>query len=160
MQNLQLVLYQIQREKSLFLYLTPHVLSKKKILLKVVASALSVPPDHGCAQEERVEAKLEQDLSKVVDKRTYLIRWAFSLPPLYEFLWMMGVLVNPSSNSLPIIHPFNDRASFGIMTGIGLFSDSIHSICSAFAPLELIFSLILLFLHFHCLFYLCSPILL
>ena len=53
---------------------------------------------------------------------------------------MMGVLVNPSSNSLPIIHPFNDKASFGIMTGIGLFSDSIHSICSAFAPLELIFS--------------------
>ena len=77
------------------------------------------------------------------------------MPPLSEFLWMMGVLVNLSSNSLPIIHPFNDRASFGIMTGIGLFSDSIHSICSAFAPLELIFFLILLFLHFHYLFYLC-----
>ena len=55
---------------------------------------------------------------------------------------MMGVLVNPSSNSLPIIHPFNDRESFGIMTGIGLLSDSIHSICSAFSPLELIFFLI------------------
>ena len=46
---------------------------------------------------------------------------------------MMGVLVNPSSNSLPIIHFRNDRAFFGIMTGIGLFSDSIHSIRSAFA---------------------------
>ena len=53
---------------------------------------------------------------------------------------MIGVLVNPSSNSLPIIHLFNDIASFGIMIGIGLFSDSIHSIRSAFAPLELIFS--------------------
>ena len=52
---------------------------------------------------------------------------------------MMGVLVNPSSNSLPIIHFCNDRAFFGIMTGIGLFSDSIHSIRSAFAPLEFIF---------------------
>ena len=72
---------------------------------------------------------------------------------------MMGILVNPSSNSLPIIHPFTDRASFGIMNGIGLFFDSIHSICSAFAPLELIFFLILLFLHFHYLFYLRSPIL-
>ena len=53
---------------------------------------------------------------------------------------MMGVLVNPSSNSLPIIHFRNDRAFFGIMIGIGLFSNSIHSIRSAFAPLELIFS--------------------
>ena len=159
MQKLQLVLYQIQREKSIFLDLTPHVLSKS-FLLKATTPALSVPPDHGCAQEERVEARSEQDLSQVVDRRTDPIRWAFSLPPLSEFLWMMGVLVNPSSNSLPIIHPFNDRASFGIMTGIGLFSDSIHSICFAFAPLELIFFLILLFLHFHCLFYLCSPILL
>ena len=39
------------------------------------------------------------------------------------------------------------------MTGIGLFSDSIHSIHSAFAPLELIFFLILLFPHFHCSFF-------
>ena len=52
---------------------------------------------------------------------------------------MMGVLVNPSSNSLPIIHFRNDIAFFGIMTGIGLFSDSIHSIRSTFASLELIF---------------------
>ena len=66
---------------------------------------------------------------------------------------MMGVLVNPSSNSLPIIHFRNDRAFFGIMTGIGLFSDSIHSIRSAFAPLELIFFLILLFIvHSFCVF--------
>ena len=53
---------------------------------------------------------------------------------------MMGVLVNPSSNSLPIIQLFNDRASFRVMTGIGLFSDSIHSIRSAFAPLNSSFS--------------------
>ena len=66
---------------------------------------------------------------------------------------MMGVLVNPSSNSLPIIHFRNDRAFFGIMTGIGLFSDSIHSIRSAFAPLELIFFPILLFIvHSFCVF--------
>ena len=53
---------------------------------------------------------------------------------------MMGVLVNPSSNSLPIIHFLDYRAFYGIMTRIGLFSDSIHSIRSAFAPLELFFS--------------------
>ena len=52
---------------------------------------------------------------------------------------MMGVLVNTSSNSLPIIHSCNDRTFFEIMTGVGLFSDSIHSIRSAFASLELIF---------------------
>ena len=113
---------------------TPHVLSKICFLLKVVAPALSVPPDHGCAQEERVKTKSEKYLSKVDEKRTDLIRWAFYLPPPSEFLWMMGVQVSPSSNSLLIIHSFNDRASFGIMTGIGLFFDSIHSICYAFAP--------------------------
>ena len=69
---------------------------------------------------------------------------------------MLGFLVNPSSNSIPIIHFLNDRASFGIMTVIGLFSDSIHSIRFAFAPLELIFFLILLFLNFHCSFFVSS----
>ena len=69
---------------------------------------------------------------------------------------MMGVLVNPSSNSLPIIHIRTDRAFFGVMTGIGLFSDSIHSIHSAFAPLELIFSsfsfFIIFIVHSFCVF--------
>ena len=68
---------------------------------------------------------------------------------------MMGVLINPSSNSLPIIHVRDYRAFYGIMTGIGLFSDSIHFIRSAFAPLELVFFRILLSLHSHCLFFLC-----
>ena len=68
---------------------------------------------------------------------------------------MMGVLINPSSNSLPIIHSRDYKAFYVIMTGIGLFSYSIHSIRSAFAPLELVFFLILLFLHYHCLFFLC-----
>ena len=68
---------------------------------------------------------------------------------------MMGVLINPSSNSLPIIHSRDYRALYGIMTGIGFFFDSIHSIRSAFAPLELVFFLILLFLHSHCLFFMC-----
>ena len=65
---------------------------------------------------------------------------------------MMGVLINPSSNSLPIIHSHDYRVFNGIMTGIGLFFDSIHSVRSAFAPLELVFFLILLFLNSHCLF--------
>ena len=67
---------------------------------------------------------------------------------------MMGVLINPSSNSLPIIHSRDYRAFYKIMTGIGLFFDSIHSILSTFAPLELVFFLIL-FIHSHCLFFVC-----
>ena len=62
---------------------------------------------------------------------------------------MMGVLINPSSNSLPIIHSHDYRVFCGFMNGIGLFSNSIHSIRSAFALLELVF-----FLHSHCLFFL------
>ena len=68
---------------------------------------------------------------------------------------MMGVLINPSSNSLPIIHSHDYRVFNGIMTGIGLFFDSIHSVRSAFAPLELVFFLILLFVNSHCLLFLC-----
>ena len=52
---------------------------------------------------------------------------------------MMGVLVNPSSNSLHIIHFHDYRALYEIMTRVGLFSDSTHSIRSGFAPLELFF---------------------
>ena len=52
---------------------------------------------------------------------------------------MMGVMVKSSSNSLPIIHFLTDRVFLRIMTGIGLFSNSIHSIRFAFAPLELFF---------------------
>ena len=51
----------------------------------------------------------------------------------------MRVLINPSSNSLPIIHSLDYTAFYGIMNGIGLFSDSIHSISSVFATLELFF---------------------
>ena len=42
-EEIQLVLNQNQREKSLFLDLTPHVLPKKNFLLKVVSPAISVP---------------------------------------------------------------------------------------------------------------------
>ena len=103
---------------SLFLNLKPYA-----FLLKVVAPALSVPLVTNLC------------LTEGVDKEAVPTRRALSLPPPFEFLWMMGVLVNPSSNSLPIIHFRTDRAFLGIMTGIGLFSDSIHSIRFAFAPL-------------------------
>ena len=58
---------------------------------------------------------------------------------------MMGVLINPSSNSLPIINSPDYIALYGIMNRVGLFSDSTHSIHSAFTPLELFFFCILFF---------------
>ena len=130
-------------ENSLFLDLKPYA-----FLLKAVAPALSVPLVTNLRWNEGI------------DKGAVPTRRALSLHPSSEFLWMMGVLVNPSSNSLPIIHFRTDRAFLGIMTGICLFSDSIHSIRFAFAPLELFFFLILLFLHLYCSFFLCLPILL
>ena len=138
MQKLQIGLYLIQRENSLFLDLKPYA-----FLLKAVAPALSVPLVTNLRQKEGVDSGAVQQGQ-----------------PFLCLLWMTGVLVNPSSNSLPIIHSHDYRAFYEIMTGVGLFSDSIHSIRSAFAPLELVFFFILLFLLSHCLFFLCFPILL
>ena len=60
---------------------------------------------------------------------------------------MMGVLVNPSSNSLPITHSHDYRALYGIMTGVGLFSDSTHSIRSANSSVSSFSFFVILFVY-------------